>query len=107
VTERLVVVEKVRSGKVIGVTARAQKHKRRTVRRTVVLATSTASIRVSGSRAFTLKLNGAGRRLLANRHHLPVEFFAILTVGRRQTTFTHHTLTLKPPTKKKHKKHKR
>jgi hypothetical protein len=107
VTERLVVVEKVRSGKLIGVTARAKKRKPRTVKRTVVLATSTVSIRVAGSRAFTLKLNGAGRRLLAKRHRLPVEFLAILTVGRRQTTFAHHTLTLKSPKKKKHKKHKR
>jgi hypothetical protein len=106
VTERLVVVEKVRSGKVVGVTARAKKRKHRTVKRTVVLAKSTVTIRVGGSRAFTLKLNGAGRRLLAKRHRLPVEFLAILTVGRRQTTFAHHTLTLKPPKKKKHKKHK-
>jgi hypothetical protein len=106
VTERLVVVEKVRSGKVIGVTARAKRHRRRTVHRTVVLATSTASIRVGGSRGFTLKLNGAGRRLLTKRHRLPAEFLAILTVSRRQTTFAHHKLKLKLP-KKKHKKHHR
>jgi trimeric autotransporter adhesin len=107
VTERLVVVEKVRAGKVIGVTARAKKRKPRTVKRTVVLAKSTVSIRVGGIRAFTLKLNGTGRRLLAKRHRLPTEFLAILTVGRRQTTFAQHSLTLKPPKKKKHKKHKR
>jgi hypothetical protein len=105
VTERLIVVEKLRSGKVIGVTARA-KRRRRTVRRTVVCAISTASVRVGASRTFTLKLNGAGRRLLTKRHRLPVEFLAILTVGRRQTTFAQHKLTLKPPKKKK-KKHKR
>jgi hypothetical protein len=105
VTERLIVVEKVRSGKVIGVTARAKKRKHRTVKRTVVLAKSTVSIRVGGSRALALKLNGPGRRLLTKRHRLRVEFLAILTAGRRQTTFAHHALTLKLPRKKKHKKH--
>ena len=87
--------ETIRRGKVIAVAASTKKTK--TIKKTITIASKTATIPAGATKTITLTLNGAGKRLLAK--HNPLK--AKLTVTQSRRTVTSKTITLKTNTKKK------
>ncbi|MGZ6840278.1 MAG: hypothetical protein ACXVHC_07485 [Frankiaceae bacterium] len=85
--------ETIRRGKVIALAASTKK----TTKKTVTIASKTATIPAGRTKTITLTLNGAGKRLLAK--HNPLK--AKLTVTQSRKTVTSKTITLKTKTKKK------
>ena len=87
--------ETVRRGKVIAIAALSTKTK--TIKKTITIASKTATSPAGSTKTITLTLNGAGKRLLAKHHPLKAK----LTVTQSRTTVTIKTIALKPNTKKK------
>jgi hypothetical protein len=93
------VLETIRGGKVIAVAA-SKTTKKKTTKKTITIASKTATIPAGATKTIKLTLNGAGKRLLAKHHPLKAK----LTVTQARKTLTHKTITLKPKTKTKKKK---
>ena len=89
------VLETIRGGKVIALAASTMKTK--TTKKTITIASKTATIPAGSAKTITLTLNGAGERLLAKHHPLKAK----LTVTQSRKSVTGKTITLKPTTKKK------
>jgi hypothetical protein len=90
----LIVTETIKSGKVIGVTARTRLKKK-----VVVLGTTTVTLGAGQSKVVTVSLNSAGKRLVSQRHTLRVK----LAVTESTKTVFSTTITFKAkPKKKKH-----
>ena len=90
----ITVIEKLKAGKVIAITATAShgKHAGPTQRRTVTISRTAASIPAGQTMMLTWRLNGAGVRLLRKRTlhaHLQITFDR-LTVAATTITFKHH-----------------
>ena len=90
-------VETLKGSKVTAV--QAAKHKPKTRKRTVVFATTTVKLSAGQSTTAHLSLSGAGKRLLASRHKLPVALTILQSGGRHST----QTVTFKAPAKRKRK----
>ena len=77
--------ETIRGGKVIALAASTKK----TTKKTITIASKTATIPAGSTKTITLTLNGAGKRLLAKHHPLKAK----LTVTQSRKTVTeqdHH-----------------
>lgn len=87
------VQEHLRHGRVVALSA-AQK------KRTVTIARGAATLAAGATRTITLKLNGAGRALLASHRSLP----ALTTVASSGKTVARKAVHITRPKKKAHKK---
>jgi hypothetical protein len=92
------VTEHLTGGTPTAVTAAKRKH----TTKQVVVASGHATLAAGSSKKLTLKLNGAGRKLLAKFHKLPARV-TVSSAGRTLATATAHVRSPKPK-KKKHKK---
>lgn len=95
VTLTLSVVEKLRNGRVVGVSA--AKRKAKTIKKTVVVGRTTVTIPPRTTRVVRLSLNKAGKRLLAKRSPLKVR----LTVTVAGKTMSSTKVTFKRPATKR------
>jgi hypothetical protein len=95
VTLTLTVVEKLKGGKVVAVSA--AKHKTKS-KRTVVVGSSNVTLAAEQSETVKVALNGTGKRLLASRHNLPVNLTASQSGGASSTL----AVTFKAAKKAKH-----
>jgi 6-phosphogluconolactonase (cycloisomerase 2 family) len=74
-TLKLNITETLKHGKVVSVSAsNSGKAKKGTTRRTVTVATESVTVQAGHSKRVNLKLNAAGRRVLAQLHALPAKF---------------------------------
>ena len=79
------VLETIQSGKVIAIAASTN-----TTKKTITIASNTATIPAGSTKTIKLTLNGAGKQLLAKRHPLKAK----LTVTQSRKTVTSRTITL-------------
>lgn len=74
-TLKLKITETLKGGKVVSVSASSSgKAKKGTTRRTVTVATESVTVQAGRSKTVSLKLNAAGRRVLAQLHALATKF---------------------------------
>ena len=83
----LTTVEHLVRGRLKGLSAAAKK---------LTVGTSTVTIAAGSHETATIKLNAAGRKLLARFHKVPVELSAVLT-GQESATFLTQNLAFKAP----------
>jgi hypothetical protein len=95
ITLTLSLVETLQGSNVIAVTA--SKNHPKTRKRTVVVGTSTVKLAAGQHKIIHVALNGAGKRLLAERHKLPVK----LTASQHDRSSHTATITFKEPAKKR------
>ena len=104
---RLTITEILRGHKLVGVTAKKKKLKRK------VVVVGSASVTLSGGHSRTMKisLNGTARKLLARRHKLKVRLRVTQTFAHpagaaaiAPRTVSNQVLTFKKP-RKRHKRH--
>ena len=88
---KLSVLETLKDGKVIAVTARAK-----TVKKTVVVATETITIAARKSETVKLSLNGIGKKLLGKHNPLTTKF----TIARSGRTVSSSTISFKARSKR-------
>ncbi len=84
-------------GKVVAVTARRAKAKKRTV----TLGSVRITLGPGQHKAVVVKLNSTGRRLLAKRHTLPVKLTVSQMHGGKWTPLHSHRLTFRVPKRKR------
>jgi ELWxxDGT repeat protein len=99
ITVTLSVVETVEGNKVLGVAASDRtplKKKQKPVKKTVVVGTKTVNVKGGQTVSLSVALNGAGRKLLAMRHHLSVK----LAASDKGKTLASKTLSFTAPKKK-------
>ena len=77
--------ETIRHGKVIALAASTK-----TTKKTITIASKTATIPAGSTKTITLTLNGTGKQLLAKHHPLKAK----LTVTQSRKTVTSQTITL-------------
>jgi lipopolysaccharide export system protein LptA len=85
------VLETIRRGKVIALAASTK-----TTKKTITIASKTATIPARSTKTIKLTLNGAGKQLLAKHHPLKAK----LTVTQSPRTVTSKTITLQTKKKK-------
>ena len=95
---RLMIIERVKAGKVIGVTA---ENRRKPNRKVVVLGTASLSLSAGETKTVRLSLNGTGKRLLAKHHALKAKV-AITNWGKTVST---KIITFKAKPKKRKPQH--
>ncbi len=96
----LSVVETVQGTKVLGVAASdrtARKTEKKPTKKTVVVGSRTVQVTGGKTVSLSVTLNGAGKRLLALRHHLSVK----LAAAAKGKTLASRTLGFTAPKKKK------
>jgi hypothetical protein len=91
----LSVIETLRSGRLVGVAAKAKK-------RTVTLGTASVTLTGDQSKTVTVSLNATGRRLLAHRRSLSVKLTVKQEIGGKSVVVKTLTVTFLPP---KHSHH--
>lgn len=94
----LTVVETVKDGKVIGVTA-ATKGGKKVERKILVLGSATMTLSAGQTTIVPLNLNSTAKRLLTARHRLTVA----LMITESAKTITRETITFSAKQKKRHK----
>ncbi|HWF56671.1 MAG TPA: hypothetical protein VG223_18675, partial [Solirubrobacteraceae bacterium] len=92
----LSVVETLRSGKVIAVSATKRRH--RTAHKTVVIGTAAVTIAAGQAKLVGVSLNARGRALLSRRHTLHARLTVIQIVGTTRLTVKAVRVTLTEPT---------
>lgn len=101
VTVQLVVVEQLRNGKVIAVTA-GHKSKTKTKKRTVVIGSSTVTLSAGQSQTVKVSLNSAGKKLAAQHKKIT----ALLQITSQGHTLKSQNVTITQTTHRAKKKHK-
>ena len=94
------VLETIRRGKVVALAASTKTTKKKPTKKTITIASKTATIPAGATKTIKLTLNRAGKKLLAKHHPLKAK----LTITQARKTLTRKTITLKPKTKTKKKK---
>ncbi len=102
VESALSTVEKTRNGKPVAVAA---KHHPKTHSKQVSVGSSKLTIPAGQKVTIAIKLNSAGKSLLARFGHLPVHLTAVLISAGHRSTVIAENITVKPAHKPKHKKH--
>jgi hypothetical protein len=93
-TAALTVIEKLRGGKVIAVSARTKtKHK------TVVLGSATVTLSANQTKNLKVTLTGTGKHLLALEHRTKVELTVRETIDKKPSVVASKTVTLKSKTR--------
>jgi hypothetical protein len=92
-TVRLSVIEILAGHRLVGLTARAHRH-----RRTVLIGTATVTLQAGHSRTVHVSLNKSGKRLLASHHRLKVRLAVVqILSGAKPKSISSRLLTLKAP----------